>query len=286
MDASQVEALGLTVRRIGDAWEADFLLTAGLVNPLNQRIISKVTFAPMDERLVAVDPPDLVGLPLISLAGVNRPLQLEEQLAVAFDAFIFLLQRRSESLQSLGLAPKVNTDTLELSAEIQADSFEFTLVSDKRGSFRVAKATKDGKPLQADFGQPFDIGEFRERQALASYLTALVNEPASPETPAVSKATSDPILFNEVLERFGPGTRLPSLSSLELLVAVSVKGVRYRFAAARLMGRTFRGLLAGPQGKVWAERFELEEFPGVGALVASSLGVPRETVEVLGPEKD
>ena len=54
-----------------------------------------------------------------------------------------------------------------------------------------------------------------------------------------------------------------------------------RFAAARVVGRTFRGLLAGGQGKVWAERFDLGEFPGVVPLVARLLRVPATAVKVL-----
>jgi hypothetical protein len=63
-----------------------------------------------------------------------------------------------------------------------------------------------------------------------------------------------------------------------------VKGEIYRFAAARVQGRTFRGLLAGTKGKVWAERFELDGFPGIVQLVADLFQVPSEAVQLLGPD--
>src|SRR5260370_26261732 len=53
----------------------------------------------------------------------------------------------------------------------------------------------------------------------------------------------------------------------------------------RSMGHTFRGMLAGAQGKVWAERFEMDEFPGVVELVASLFKVPKEQVEALCPDR-
>ncbi len=65
---------------------------------------------------------------------------------------------------------------------------------------------------------------------------------------------------------------------------LEVGGRPYRFAAARVAGRTFRGLLAGAQGKVWAERFELDDFPGVVPLVADLLKVPAQAVKLVGAD--
>ena len=80
---------------------------------------------------------------------------------------------------------------------------------------------------------------------------------------------------------FGAEGSLPPKSTFEVLAELKVVKDRYRFAAARVTGRTFRGLLAGPSGKVWADRFELDEFHGVAALVARVLDVPIEAIEVV-----
>jgi signal transduction histidine kinase len=37
------------------------------------------------------------------------------------------------------------------------------------------------------------------------------------------------------------------------------------------------------RGKIWADRFDLDEFPGVLALVAEHMKVPMDEVQVLGP---
>jgi hypothetical protein len=83
----------------------------------------------------------------------------------------------------------------------------------------------------------------------------------------------------EVFAAFGDAVLAP-MSALELVADLQVGNERLRFAAARVQGRVFRGLLAGPSGKIWAERFELDDFPGVRALVAELLQVPLEDVEV------
>jgi hypothetical protein len=49
-----------------------------------------------------------------------------------------------------------------------------------------------------------------------------------------------------------------------------------------VQGRTFRGLLAGAKGKVWADRFELDTFPGIRALVADVMKVKLDDVQVIG----
>jgi hypothetical protein len=86
------------------------------------------------------------------------------------------------------------------------------------------------------------------------------------------------------VEKFGAEALVPPRSSLELLAQLEVDGRPYRFAAARVAGRTFRGLLAGAQGKVWAGRFELDEFPGIVQMVADLLKVSPEAVRLVGPD--
>jgi hypothetical protein len=66
-----------------------------------------------------------------------------------------------------------------------------------------------------------------------------------------------------------------------VVVTLRARGTTYRFAATRVGDRTFRALLAGPTGKVWADQFQLEEFLGVSEVVAAALGIPASEVELL-----
>src|SRR5215472_12595772 len=97
------------------------------------------------------------------------------------------------------------------------------------------------------------------------------------------------LLRSEVGAPFLPGQFADSaafqahLSSL--VCDFEVRGERYRFVAARVRHRTFRGLLAGPDGKKWAEHFQLEDFAGVADVAARALGVlPEEIAWIEGEE--
>lgn len=291
MDPDRLRDLGLSVRETELGTEADLELTTNsLMNPLTRNFIQKVTFTVLGDRLVAIDPAELVGIAPISLAGMEKMSALEEQVANAFNEHILHLQRRSAELQTLGLSPKVDPQQLSLSAEVtSSDGLRFVIAADKRGNFRVQEAFKDDRPLDSSSGHTFELSEFRELNALAGYLTALFHEPTpdSPTQPSYqrkAKAPDEPprITYGEVMARFTASSVVPPRSSLEILVELSVHGAVYRFAAARVAGRTFRGLLAGANGKLWAERFELDEFPGVIPLVADLLGVPQSDVSILG----
>ena len=282
MDQKRLEDLGFTVRKNDVGLEVSLdLISGGLLNPLTRKFLSEAVFAAVDDRLVAIEPAELVGLPPISLVGVERASEVEQQVGDLFNEHVLHLQRRSAELQALGLEPKVDPATLQLSAEVDAGSFKVTLAADKRGNFRVFQVHKDGAEVDLEVGHPLELSEFREKPALAGYLAALLGEPMKAPVPA---QRPNLISFQEVLERFGSGARLPPSSGLEVLVELEVRGQRYRFAAARVAGQTFRGLLAGPKGKVWAERFELGEFPGPALLLADALGVAVDEVHVLGTE--
>jgi hypothetical protein len=300
MDSARLRELGFGVRETKDSTEVDFeLVSLNLVNPLSRKFLNKVTFSLIGDRLVAVDPAELVGIAPISLAGIQKTADLESQIQTAFNEHIFHLQRRSGELQGLGLQPKVDPANLELSTEVEGPGgLKFLIAADKRGNFRVSSARRGSQELDTSTGKSFELSEFRERGALVGYLTALfeADQPQRAKAPVKSGATAkaapkepadkDRVSLGDLIEHFGDTARFPPMSAVELLVELTVGDERYRFAAARVAGRNFRGLLAGADGKVWAERFNLDEFPGVIPLVAELLKVPIAAVTVLGAKED
>ena len=138
------------------------------------------------------------------------------------------------------------------------------LGADKQGKIRIREVHRAGAMLRSEVGAPFALSQFADAPALQAHLLALVVEAAAP---------GSGIGYGELAERFGPVARVPPTSALELVSDFTVRGERYRFVAARVRGRTFRGLLAGPDGKKWAEHFQLEDFPGVADVAARALGV-------------
>ena len=283
MDTARLEGLGLQVREDTTGTEAVLDLEASpLVNPVTRAFIPEVTFQVMGDRLIPIAPPAVVGLAPILVGALSDVSDIEALLSDAFNEHIFHVQRRSAELQVLGLAPRVDPQTLELSAEVVDGDLAVTLVADRLGNFRVARVVRGGEDQPSGSGHTLELSEFRERAALTGYLAALFGEPSTRPQPAAVGAGL--VRFADIVEKFGAEALVPPRSSLELLAQLQVDGKPYRFAAARVAGRTFRGLLAGPRGKVWAERFELDEFPGIVRMVADLLKVPPEAVRLVGPD--
>ncbi len=284
MERERLEALGLTVRAGADGDEAELELSSQLMNPITRGFFDKVQFTSVGDRLVVIGPPELVGIAPLHLTGIEKASALEQQVSDAYTEHILQLQRRSKQLQSIGLQPRVDPKNLILMAEVEAERFTFTIGADRRGNFRLLKARRDGADLPVAEGQGFELSEFREPAALAGYLAALFGEvlPSGGTRRATSSAQA--LRHADVAEAFGEAALIPPTSAIEVVVTIKVNDETYRFAAARVAGSTFRGLLAGPKGKVWAERFELSAFPGVKTLVSEALGVSADAVELLGPE--
>lgn len=281
MDAAALEVLGLTVVETPEGLEVEAPLFGGqLVNPITSEILERARFRFEDDRLTALAPPELVGLAPVLATQLESARELEAVLGDAFTEVLTVVSRRSSELATLGLSPKVDRGSLVLRAELDARPYRFELVADREGRFSVERASKEGTPLPAPGPTGFELSEFREQAALASYLTALFGEPLDAEAELVAPAG---VHFAQVVKAFGGKAQLPPKSSLEVLVELRVGDEGYRFAAARVSGSTFRGLLAGTGGnKVWADRFELHAFEGVESLVARVLDVPLELVEIVG----
>jgi hypothetical protein len=278
MDAARLRQLGLEVRDGGRGLAATLVLSEPLDNPTGHRKVERVDFRVEGERLVPSAPEEVVGLRPIPLGAVKEAREVEAEVVDAFNEHLFHVQRRSAELLALGLDAHVEPKSLVLSTQVSEHGLTLTLVADRQGNFRVSSAARDGQALPLSQAHTFELSEFRERGALVGYLAALFGEQG-----ASARAAGEGLIgFSEVVRAFGEGALVPPRSGLELLVLLDVEGKPYRFAAARVAGRTFRGLLAGAQGKVWAERFELDDFPGVVPLVAGLLKVPTEAVKLVG----
>jgi hypothetical protein len=281
-DADRLAELGLGVTDAGAGLEAVLQLGTPLLNPLAGRPIASGVFALAEGRLIPLEPPELVGLPPLSLDGVRSRSELEQQLAGAFHTHLVTLQRRSSELRNLGFSPQVDPETLELVAGIEDPPFRFLLAGDKRGQLRVAEAARDGGPAVNEVGEPFDLSEFPNRPGLLAHLRALlVSTEAGAAVAEAQPPVVRPIDYGELLEHFGSAAWVPAAAAIDVVVTLRARGAPYRFAATRVGERTFRALLAGPTGKVWADQFELDTFPGVSAVVAAALGIQASEVELL-----
>ncbi len=160
MNPEQLEAIGLTVRGSGADLIADLELdVAPLVNPITRAFIERVSFKVVNDRLVAHEPPELAWIPPLPLSRIERASELQKMLGVAFDEYVFNLQRRSTELQAMGLTPHVDPSTLELTADVSEGGYSFSIAADRRGNFEMVRASRDGVALSTPSGQPFELSE-------------------------------------------------------------------------------------------------------------------------------
>jgi hypothetical protein len=287
MDRAFLEELGLEVTEAQGVVEAVLQLNSGqAINPLSRVAIERVTFTVMGDRLLYVGPPEFVGAQPINLAFLTSATRLEDLVIGTLNDHLYQLERRSSELAALGIAPRVDPVTLQLVAEVELGPMKITIGPTRAGQFRVVKVRRDGAELTQG-GRPtfFELSEFRDRKALEGFLLAMFGEEAPSELPRATPApdaVEQSIPFRDLIHAFGDAV-LPPRSSLEVLATVTFGQQQLRFAAARVQGQTFRGLLAGAAGKVWADRFELGDFPGIRALVAEVLHAPIEEIEVEVP---
>lgn len=264
MEAERLAQLGLTVQEGAAGPEVVLPLQRAVVNPLTLRPVPAVTFALAEELLIPVDPPELVGLPPLAVDTLTEAPELEARLLAGFDEHVAGLEAMAIRLEALGLQPRIDPGSLEVHAETQVGGLQVFLGADKQGKLRILQVHRAGVLLRSEVGAPFALAQFLDGAALQAHLLALLGDAAAPRTG---------IGYGELAERFGPAARVPATSALELVSDFSVRGERYRFVAARVRGRTFRGLLAGPDGKKWADHFQLEDFPGVVDVACRALGI-------------
>jgi len=285
MDTARIEQLGLRVEQGPQGPLATLELgeSSALTNPVTGQPFTAITFQIERDRLIPSAPPAVVGLTPVILNAVASREDISLLLTGAFDDYLFHIERRSAQLHSMGLHPNLDPESLVLSSELEAGPLSLTLVADRHGQFQVGRVRREGKELTGLPSFRFELFEFRDRGALADYLSALIEERLA-RPPGAAVGPGARVRYEEIAQAFGPQAVVPPRSSLDVLVQLRVNGALYRFAASRVMGRTFRGLLAGAKGKVWSDRFELDGFPGIVQLVADLLKVPPSAVQVIGPD--
>lgn len=293
MDRAFLEQLGLEVEEADSVVEASLTLQGGQAfNPLTRQAIDRVAFTVMGDRLLYVGPPEFVGAQPINLAFITPATRLEDLVVGTLNDHLYQLERRSNELTAIGIAPHVDPNTLQLSADLEVGDLRFVVGPNRTGQFRILKATYANTELTSGAPTTFELSEFRDRKSLEDFLFAMFSDvaglPPSPSpvrsypTPVPAALQDTLIPIRDLVHAFGDAL-LPPRSQLEVLATLRHGEQQYRFAAARVQGQTFRGLLAGTNGKLWADRFELSAFQGIRALVAQVLSVPVEEIEVVEP---
>ena len=282
----KLSALGVPVRLATDreTLEGDLAFSGRVVHPATGQGIARARFV-VDghDRLRFLDPP-LAALGSIGFYDHPRLDALEQAIADAVGARSAALQDVAARLRALRLEATLDAERFATRAIVKTAAFAFELLGGPEG-VRVARvAPVGGKPFEvsAEF-PPLDLGGFAARADLEVFLAgaaprmqpAAAPRPARASSPAALEANPAPrnaLTLVALAQGFGQDAMLAPNAMVELIQEFQHGGTRYRFVATREMGTRCRGRLIGPGGDVWADRFELADFPGTRKVVALALG--------------
>ncbi|HSN13223.1 MAG TPA: hypothetical protein VLT61_01235 [Anaeromyxobacteraceae bacterium] len=301
----KLTALGIQVRLGADreSLEGELAFTR-VAHPATGQPIPRARFAVSGhDHLRFVDPP------LASLGPVN--FYNHEKLATLEQAVAAALQQRAAALQDVALKMRlahldaqVDADRVAVRAVLKTATHAFEIIGAPDGIRVTRVAPVGGAPYEVagDF-PPLVLSQFPTPTDLEVYLVGNVNQMRPAAAVAAARplragpppaggqaglvATPAPrtaLTLAAVAQVFGADSILAPNAMIELIQEFEYAGTRYRFVATREMGTRFKGRVIGPNGDVWADKFELANFPGTRKVVAAALGAnvhaPVSTVDV------
>lgn len=284
----KLSALGIPVRLGPDreTLEGDLAFAGRVLHPGTGLSIPRARFVVVGhDQLRFADAP-LAALGPVGFYDHERMVQLEAAVAQALAQRVDTLQDVAARMRALRLEATIDPDRLAVRAVVKAPTHAFELIGAPDGVRVTRVAPVGGKPFEvhAEF-PPLDLKGFGSATDVELFLSSSVARmqaapPRPPPAPAAAAggavhATPAPrnALTLAVLSQvFGEDAMLAPNAMVELVQEFEHGGTRYRFVATREMGTRFKGRLIGPSGDVWADRFELGNFPGTAKVVALALG--------------
>lgn len=278
MDHANLRRIGLLVQNGQSGLEAELPITSGrIVNPLTRQAITYVRFAVVADRLIALDPPELLGTSAFHAADYKTKAELEARIGAIVEKHLISVQRLAGQLNALGIAPHIEPGSLNCRAEFSNANLTLTIGVDRSGTVRLTRALRDGDETTISSLPVIPMETFTSKAELEKHVFGLFGEsPAVGDTRG--NVSEEAITLESLVRAFGKGARFPARSACELSVTVDVRGKNYQFTVTRVSGALFRAVLAGVDGRVWADQISLREFPGVQSLVSRILKVPESEV--------
>ncbi|HTN52118.1 MAG TPA: hypothetical protein VML50_06915 [Anaeromyxobacter sp.] len=295
----KLSALGIQVRLGADreTLEGELAFAGRVVHPATGQAVPRARFVVVGhDHLRFLDPP-LSALGEVGFYEHERAQALEQAIAQGLARCGAALQDVAARMRALGLEVSVDAERVAIRAVIKTATHAFEILGTSE-AVRVARvAPVGGRPFEvsAQF-PPLELAEHGSRTDLEVYLSAAVPRmqagprPAAPSPAAPGGLTATPpprnaLTLATLARVFGEEAILAPNAMVELVQEFVHANTRYRFVAAREMGTRFRGRLIGPSGDVWADRFELADFPGTRKVVALALGAAEAEPEpAAGPE--
>jgi hypothetical protein len=299
----KLSAMGIPVRLGADreTLEGELAFAGRVVHPATGQAVPRARFVVEGhDRLRFPDAP-LSALGLVNFYEHERQATLEQALAMAMAQRGLALQDLAIRMRALRLEATLDPERLAVRAVIKTATHAFEILGTPE-LVRVSRvAPVGGKPFEvaADF-PPLRLADHASSTDLEIYLVSAVSRMAAPAHPRPAAAgkgapgellqTTPPprnaLTLSALAQAFGPDSIVAPNAAVELVQEFEWAHTRYRFVATREVGTRFRGRLIGPSGDVWADRFDLEAFPGTQQVVALALGLPADQGAAQAPSAE
>jgi len=301
----KLSALAVPVRLATDreTLEGELLFSGVLRNPATGQVLQRARFQVQGhDTLYFVDAP-LSALPPVPFYDCERVSALEQRIGEALQRRARQLQDQATRLRGLGFEVTVEAERLAARVVVKTPTHAFELLGGGADGIRVSRVAPVG-------GRPFDVPatfppvrpeDHQSRTDVEVWLAQQVPEmeqasreaarpaaaPAGGASQARLEAMPPPrnaVTLGQLVRIFGDAGVLAPSAPVEVVQEFQFGGTRYRFAAVRDLGTTFKARLIGPSGDVWSDKFELANFPGTATVVAAALGVQGSSASSLEPE--
>ena len=302
----KLAALGIPVRLGADreTLEGDLAFATRLPLPPGGTPVVRGRFVVEGhDHLRFVEPP-LSALAPVRFQEVERSGELEARVGGLVADRVAELDDLAARLRALRVEAAVEPGRLLVRAVVKTSRNAFELLGGPEGVRLARAAPVGGKPFEVPPSVPrVVLGEHASAASLGAWLEARLGEvqgaaqgvptqgvpppqpgaastrPAAPRpAPGAGVLEEQPpprnaVTLGRLVEAFGADAVVAPTAALELVREYRDASTQYRFVATREVGPAFRGRLIGPGGDVWADRFDLDRFPGVTRVVAGALGV-------------
>jgi hypothetical protein len=283
----KLSALGVPVRLAADreTLEGELAFSGRVVHPATGQPIPRARFVVAGhDKLRFLDLP-LAVLGEVSFYEHERSASLEQAVAQACGRHAAALQDVAARMRALRLEAAFDPERLAVRAVVKTAAHAFEILGGV-DAVRVSRvAPVQGQPFEvAATFPPLALAEYATPAELERYLASAVGRmqaaPAAPrQAPGSASVVATPpprnaLTLAALARVFGEEAILAPNAMVELVQEFVYGNTRLRFVATREMGTRFKGRLIGPNGDVWADRFDLESFPGTSHVVARALGAP------------
>lgn len=292
----KLSALAIPVRLGADreTIEGDLAFTPPLRNPFGGGPIQRARFVVAGhDHLRFVDPP-LSALPPVLFYDAERTSAIEARVGELLVRRATLLHDVGARMRALAIEPVFDPRKLTVRGVVKTTHFAYEILGDDE-AIRVSRvAPVGGAPFEVSLAfPPLDLNEYGSATDLELWLDGRVVEmqtagrrtgqrqgAAKGATLVVNPPPRNALTLGVILKAFGPDGVMAPNAPVEVFQEFQHGGTRYRFVATREVGSRFRGRLIGPEGDVWSEQFDLENFSGIASVVGSALGAPAEAISV------